>query len=105
MSTTQPSLFLGIDVQVRRPCAYALLDADAKQLGGEWLPSDSAEAVGELRRLIDALGGSPGVAIGIDAPRYALPTPREWSWHRTKGWRPCSTEAEGLGRHCEIVIK
>lgn len=83
---------------------YALLDADGRQLGGDWLPANSVAALSGLRRVLDGLRRS-GVAIGIDAPRAPLPSPRPWTWNRTHGWQPCPPSAKGRGRHCEIVIK
>lgn len=103
--TSVPAVFLGVDVQVRRLCAYVLLDEHASQIGAGWLPSEPPAAAAELRRLASDLGAPERVAVGIDAPRAPLDIPRVWSWGRSAGWTPCGESAKGLGRHCEIVIK
>lgn len=56
-------------------------------------------------RLLDLLRDAGGAAVGIDAPRCAVPTPRAWYWDGSKKcWRKRSKE-RGAGRHCEVVIK
>lgn len=100
----QPSsLFVGIDVQTRRACPYAILDAAGEPVAAGWLPGhDVAAAAASLDRAVAQL--APGsVAIGIDAPRCFLPAPRRWYWSKDH-WRPATGRDRGTGRHCEVVI-
>jgi predicted nuclease with RNAse H fold len=99
------SFFVGVDVQVRRPCAVAVLDAECHQVESAWLPGSRREAVAALRDMVDRWSRQAPVAVGIDAPRTPLKSPRRWSWNAQRGWEPASRSASGIGRHCEVVIK
>ncbi len=103
----QPSsLFVGIDVQTRRACPYAILDAAGEPVAAGWLPGqDVAAAAASLDRALAQLaaGRPTQVAIGIDAPRCFLPAPRPWYWAGDR-WRPATSRDRGAGRHCEVVI-
>lgn len=58
----------------------------------------------EVVKLVRELNGEHCVFVGIDAPRQALPSPREWYWDGGRSeWRKRTTQ-RGYGRHCEIVI-
>jgi hypothetical protein len=72
-----------------------------------WLSGSNCEVVhglGELRDRHSQTGCSP-LAVGIDAPRAPLNSPRPWYWNGPRArWRPCRSSDGGNGRHCEIVI-
>lgn len=94
------SLFVGIDVQMRRACPYCVLDAAGQFVQAGWL--DRHDAPAHLRSLVERLQLRGKVAVGIDAPRTPLETPRRWSfsggqWHE-------SPRMGGAGRHCEVVV-
>ncbi|MEM1297004.1 MAG: hypothetical protein AAGH89_16685 [Verrucomicrobiota bacterium] len=56
-------------------------------------------------QLVDLIRKAEFSAIGIDAPRCSVPSPRPWFWDGSKQcWRRRSKE-RGAGRHCEVVIK
>lgn len=100
-------LYLGVDVQIRRPCTYYVLDQNldhvtSGHLGGGDIPETSEN----MQALAVSLGDqhSEGLAVGIDAPRRGLTSPRPWYW-RNGGWRLRSKRDRGFGRHCEVVIK
>ena len=93
------SLFIGIDVQVSRGCAYSVLDGQARQIDRGWIPADS----GLEPKLDDLVGRFPDRAFGIDAPRAARLSPRDWYWSRN-GWRPRTPADRGHGRHCEVIV-
>jgi predicted nuclease with RNAse H fold len=101
-SLDTPRYFLGIDVQVRRACPYFLLDGNGAHVQSGWLPALGAPEA--LRTLVrDLEQGNQQVAIGIDAPRTALVSPRRWSWRVKTGWN-AQALLQGTGRHCEVVI-
>ena len=96
------STFVGIDVQVSRPCTYAALDASGQPIENGSLPSGiaaSSEALLELLRPFS----SGRVSVGIDAPRMALQVPRPWYWRKGR-WRDRKEGEKGWGRHCELAI-
>jgi len=64
-----------------------------------WLESPE-EIWGIVETIVRDLGP---IAVGIDAPRYALDSPRSHYWDGGK-WRPRRPWVRGYGRHCEIVI-
>jgi hypothetical protein len=103
-----PSIFIGVDVQAIRPCAYAVLDESGNWLASGWLPragvSEIATALRATARAC-AQGNGSRVAIGIDAPRMPLPKPRVAYWNRANStWRSCLPSDRGRGRHCEVIL-
>lgn len=92
--------FIGIDVQLKRPCCYAASDESGRVVASGWF-TDVAAFAGELARRF----GGHDLQVGIDAPRVPLSAPRQWYWERSKGrWRPRRPTDKGYGRHCEVVI-
>lgn len=99
---TRP-MYLGIDVQVRRPCAWCLLDEDGVMATSGWWEQD--QAAEQLRRQLEVLNNQGfKVSVGIDAPRQPLAQKRPWYW-RGGRWEPRKDEDKGFGRHCEMVVK
>jgi hypothetical protein len=95
-------MFIGIDVQARRGCSYAVLDERGGMVESGWLEAGPA---GRLDRDLEVLLAShPGARFGVDAPRRPLEAPRDWFW-RGGGWRPRADGERGSGRHCEVVVK
>ena len=92
---------VGIDVQVRRGCAFMVLNESGRMLEAGWIGSDSRPAE-EVRTLVGRLSDHGPVWVGIDAPRRALPAPRSLSFRKGR-WEPL--QGVGRGRHCEIVVK
>ena len=92
--------FVGIDIQIRRNCSYAVLNGTGTLIDSGWFPSAEVDAVDLVKRL----SGSGQVAVGIDAPRMPLSHPRKWYWSGARRqWYERSTQ-KGNGRHCEIII-
>lgn len=90
--------FIGIDVQLQRGLAYAVMMPDGRVMTNGWFDGDDASDV------IERLAGQfPGARLGIDAPRQPLPSLREHYWSAA-GWRKRRAADRGFGRHCEIVI-
>jgi predicted nuclease with RNAse H fold len=107
MGTSDPHLYLGIDVQTERGCPYATLDAEGEPVEAGWVSGSARQVVtaldGLVQRLVETRGGS--IVVGIDAPRRHLPSPRKWYWDGPrKRWRLRRSSDLGNGRHCEIVI-
>ncbi len=101
------ALYLGLDVQIKRPCPYFMLTADLEYAGSGWLAGETPQEISfSLRALVDSLAERTigRVGIGIDAPRLPLPAPRQYYW-RKGGWIKRSEDERGYGRHCEVVIK
>ncbi len=93
-------LFVGIDIQIRRNCCYAVIDDTGILIESGWLSSAEADAVDLVKRL----SGSGQVAVGLDAPRMPLVSPRKWYWKgNRRRWEERTTQ-KGNGRHCEIII-
>ena len=104
---SQYSYFLGVDVQVRRPCTFYVLDQDLGYVASGLLQGEKWDDIcNNLRSLVVSLQaqGMGSVAVGIDAPRRGLPAPRQWYWRKST-WVPRSSKERGYGRHCEVVIK
>jgi hypothetical protein len=105
-----PKIFLGIDVQLRRRCPFYAIAPDGALIDSGWLPAAEL-APSALRTLALRLadGDLRRIAIGIDAPRLPLPSPRRWSWNGARSeWTPAAnakTPTRGAGRHCEVVVK
>ncbi|MDF7825818.1 hypothetical protein P4B35_17445 [Pontiellaceae bacterium B12227] len=94
-------LYIGIDVQVQRPCAYAVLEANGELLESGWFAT--AE---EGFQCLEPLAESNLLHFGIDAPRMPLSNPRKWYWNGAqKAWRARKPAEKGLGRHCEVAVK
>lgn len=93
--------FIGIDVQLRRDCAFAVLDRDGRTTEAGWLPSGE-DAAARLRELIERLAKTGPVHVGIDAPRTPLPRPRV---HGFRAGRWGLLRGRGVGRHCEVVVR
>lgn len=106
--TSERELFVGIDVQVARGCAWVALDRDARWVAGGWSSPGAGDEIDEeiaaaVRELEQARGTQARVAI--DAPRRPLPAPREAYWDGAKRrWRARRRGDRGLGRHCEVVV-
>lgn len=94
--------FLGLDVQAKS-CAWATLDEDASMLASGWMehdpPKELTKLVAELRKEGDEL------LVGIDAPRYTLPSPRPYYWDGSRRkWRCRRPSEVGWGRHADVVV-
>jgi len=92
------AVVIGIDVQVRRRCPFAVMDSSATVIDSGWidLGDDPTRFCTLAKQYRDAV-------FAIDAPRLALPAPREWYWKRGR-WAKRSPKDKGNGRHCEVVI-
>jgi hypothetical protein len=89
---------IGIDVQLSRGLAYAVMDPQHRVVANGWLDPDSAaDVVATLQRDFRPR------AIGIDAPRCPLSTLRNHYWSGGR-WRLRQAGDRGFGRHCEVVI-
>ena len=112
---TTVSRFVGIDVQIRRGCTYAVLDPEGSLIDSGWSdkgsiirPTPINQTISVLATVIEkhAKGSAESVAVGIDAPRMPLPEKRKWYWERkTRSWRSRKSSEVGFGRHCEVIIK
>ena len=94
--------FIGVDIQERRRCPYAVLDASARMVDSGWLAAGPYEDA--ARDLVDVVRRHGNAPVGIDSPRRPLAEPRAWSWGRGR-WRPRGAAGQGNGRHCEVVVK
>jgi predicted nuclease with RNAse H fold len=98
MSTN--NVYIGIDIQTRRDCCYAVINEAGKLVKSGWF----SDSISEAADLIERLQASSRVAVGIDAPRMPLVSKRQWYWSSAKRtWTPRKTQ-KGNGRHCEVVI-
>jgi predicted nuclease with RNAse H fold len=93
--------FVGIDIQVRKKCCYAVIDDTGKLIDAGWFSNTDAEAVGLIKKLIDTFSQ---VQVGIDAPRKPLDSKRQWYWNRSRRQWQKRKAQKGYGRHCEIII-
>lgn len=92
--------FVGIDVQSKRDCSYAISDQNGYLRESGWF-NDNHFIFSKLQKL--SINGK--LYVGIDAPRMALDSPRQWYWvGRQKKWRQKKKKDKGYGRHCEIVV-
>jgi len=101
------SVFLGLDVQFRRPCTYYALDQQLAYVDSGLLEGDTIESISQgLQLLIQELSRQQDakVGVGIDAPRVGLPAPRQWFWRKGE-WVSKSSKDRGYGRHCEVAVK
>ena len=92
--------FIGIDIQVRRDCCYAVVNPNGTLIDSGWFCSPESEAT----LLAQKWAKSGRVYVGLDAPRMPLETPREWYWHRSRSRWDKRGAQKGYGRHCEVVI-
>lgn len=94
-------LYVGIDVQIKRDCSFAVLDSGGTLVNSGWFRSPA-----QISRILQESATGRELMIGIDAPRTALKKPREHYWDGSKrSWRRRRPSDRGLGRHCEVVIK
>ncbi|MDJ0786395.1 MAG: hypothetical protein QNK05_06275 [Myxococcota bacterium] len=91
--------FIGIDVQERRDCPFAVLDGRGRLVESGWLPPKQGLEAGLDRLCRDY----PDAHFGVDAPRQPLRRPRPWYW-RARRWQRRRPADKGQGRHCEVVI-
>lgn len=102
------AVFVGIDVQVRRPCAAVIIDENLQMIASGWLRGeDTSELCDDLlNRLLPPSLKTDKIEFGIDAPRQPLDHPRNLYWNRSQSsWRKKTTQEKGWGRHCEVVIR
>jgi len=107
MNKENIDLYIGIDVQIKRGCPYYILNADLGYVESGWLKGDCHDEVcQQLDKRISWLlnKSNKNIAVGIDAPRMGLASPRTWYWRGGK-WRKRTGVEKGFGRHCEVVIK
>ena len=93
-------LHLGIDIQIRRKCCYAVIDDTGTLIDSGWLSGAETEAVDLVKRI----SGSGEVYVGLDAPRMPLLAKRQWYWNKNKRRWDERGSQWGYGRHCEVVI-
>lgn len=94
-------IYIGVDVQIKRPCSYAVVDQDGAMLDSGWFDEPQAFAAQMAFRY-----GNEKVQTGIDACRHFITKPRGWYWNGSKkAWRAKTPGERGWGRHCEVVIK
>lgn len=95
------SHFLGIDIQTKRNCSYAVINDNNVLIDSGWFNDPETDSLD----LIQKGSGSVKFYVGIDAPRMPLRSKREWYWNGgKKRWAKRGTQ-KGNGRHCEVVIK
>lgn len=92
--------YLGIDIQTRRDCCYAVINDSGKLEKSGWF----LDAIPDAADLIKELQTSSQVAVGIDAPRMPLNSERRWFWSGARRKWTARKGQKGYGRHCEIVI-
>ena len=92
--------YIGIDIQIRRNCCYAVMDESGILIESGWFSSDEVDAVDLLKRW----STSGQIYVGIDAPRLPLISKRQWYWSGAKRRWNRRKGQKGNGRHCEIVI-
>ena len=92
--------FVGIDIQIRRNCRYAVVSDTGTLFDSGWLSSAETEAVDVVKRM----SGSGEVYVGLDAPRMPLFEKRKWYWNKNKRRWDKRGSQRGYGRHCEVVI-
>lgn len=92
--------YVGIDIQVRRDCCFAVIDTDGTLIDSGWVSKPETGLTDLVKKLTD----SSQVEIGIDAPRIPLISKRQWYWNRNNRRWDIRNAQKGYGRHCEIVI-
>jgi predicted nuclease with RNAse H fold len=99
-NTIMNEYFIGIDIQTKRDCSYAISDQNGDLKESGWF-SENHSILNTLKKL----SVNAKLYVGIDAPRMALISPRQWYWVGSKKkWRPKTKKHKGHGRHCEIVV-
>ncbi|WP_372795881.1 hypothetical protein [Pontiella sp.] len=95
------TVYIGIDVQVSRPCVFAAVDETGTLLETGWF-----EEAHEAFQALETWAESCRLHLGIDAPRQPLSKPRKWYWNGPeKAWRERKPSEKGVGRHCEVAVK
>ncbi|MBN2162978.1 MAG: hypothetical protein JXR25_00520 [Pontiellaceae bacterium] len=93
--------YVGIDVQLQRPCAFAIVNESGALIESGWF-STVEEGQEKLRLFAEDFS----LHIGIDAPRCPILHPRAWYWDGSRqSWRGRRSADKGLGRHCEVAVK
>ena len=96
---------IGIDVQVARGLACAILRTDGSSCAALWCEDPKSLFRQILSHLERDNGGLSTAVFAVDSPRRPLVVPREHYWDRAgRRWRPRRASEAGFGRHCEIVI-
>jgi len=98
--------FIGVDVQISRGCAIYILGRQAEYINSGWATGGTITEICD--NLQNAVRQYPGddIAIGIDAPRMPLISPRQYYRdNKINNWRKRRAGDKGKGRHCEVVIK
>jgi hypothetical protein len=101
MTMHMTPFFIGIDVQFRRGCSYAVIDGVGTLVDSGWLSDPVVEAV----NLAKKFNISGPAEVGIDAPRMPLIQKRQWYWEGNKRRWKLRGAQSGYGRHCEVVLK
>jgi predicted nuclease with RNAse H fold len=91
-------LFIGVDVQIARALAVAVMDAQARVHRTAWYSAGQARTTAA-----DLAHRYPDAIVGIDAPRQPLQQLRRHYWNQN-GWRSPRPGDRGQGRHCEVAI-
>jgi predicted nuclease with RNAse H fold len=103
------NLFIGIDVQITRGCAYYIINSKLEYIDSGWIEfttlSETSQSAKEMLGKYRSRWNS-NLYIGIDAPRMPLPYKRTFYWDSKKdNWRKANEKEKGTGRHCEVMIK
>ena len=94
------SFFIGIDIQVRRNCSYAVIDNEGVLVQSGWLSNPISETI----KIVQDFKGTAPTRVGIDAPRMPLIEKRQWYCDGSRRRWKATTNQTGCGRHCEIVL-
>ncbi len=70
------SYFVGIDIQIRRNCCYAVIDSGGTLVSSGWFSNPETDAINLLKKWNE----SAQIEVGIDAPRMPLISKRQWYW-------------------------
>ena len=101
--------FMGIDVQLSRRCPYAVLNRQDKMLASGWLEGETdQQRCNNLLGVVEKFQVDHDglLAFGIDCPRCLRPTRRNYYVdRRKKSWRARRRDEQGVGRHCDLVVK
>jgi predicted nuclease with RNAse H fold len=107
MASPTNTVFVGIDVQVCRPLAVAVFDADLSMRDSFWIEAGGSLPLANLLldRLETAGFAHENIIAGIDAPSRARTEPRPFYWDSASGsWRSRKPAERGWGRHCEVIV-